>query len=154
MKRRSSSGKKSGTKQSHSLRLIDKPPIAYLGPGAFAALANGCGLLLGSQRRGWVDLVAYEPHPEASCKELVDRRFADRGERPDLDVVGIVLAKTKLERRHDFLVRELVPGDVILALTGERNKPQVYVHLGDRWEPARLKMSRAGAATSARSGHR
>jgi hypothetical protein len=84
-------------------------------------------------------MLAYEPHPEASCKELVARRFEDP---PEWDVVGIVLSKKELVRRHDFLVRELVPGDVVLALTDDEAIPQVYVNLGDEWMPARLKISR------------
>jgi hypothetical protein len=96
-------------------------------------------------------MLAYEPYPKASCRELVARRFEDP---PEWDVVGIVLAKKDLERRHDFLVRELVPGDVVLALTDDDTKPQVFVNLGDEWTPARLKMSRAGAVTSARSRRR
>jgi hypothetical protein len=151
MKRRPSSGEKARSAKTHPARLIEKIPIVYLGPGALGALKEGYGLLLGAQRPGWVDVLAYRPLPGASWRELTRRRFEDPPER---DIVGIVLSEKDFERNNRALARELVPGDVLLALTDEDRIPQIFVHLGDQWAPARLRVSRGGTVTSARSRRR
>jgi hypothetical protein len=128
--------------------LIQKIPTVYLGPGARDALSEGCGLLLGAQRPGWVDVLAYETMSCVSWKEIARRRF---DEPPERDIVGIALSKKDFERSRKALVRELVPGDVLLTLSDKDTTPQIYIHLGDRWAAARLEMSRGGSSTSTRS---
>jgi hypothetical protein len=150
MKRRSSLAGRIRSDKTHPARLIEKIPTVYLGPGALDALEVGCGLLLGAQRPGWVDVLDYKPLSGASWRELTRRRFEDPPER---DIVGIVLSKKDFERVNDALIRELVPGDVLLAFTDERTIPQMFVHLGDQWVAARLKVSGGGTVTSARSRH-
>jgi hypothetical protein len=114
-------------------------PVVYLGPDASEALEEGRGVLLGAQRPGWVDAVHFRAAPAGPWKELIERRF-----RPHrtLEPVGIVLAASELRRLGQALARELVPGDVVLAVPARRGKPVAYVNRGDRLAPARLKISR------------
>jgi hypothetical protein len=119
-----------------------------LGPEARNALKEGSGLLLGAQRPGWVDVLGYEPLFREGWKEIVRRRFDDPPER---DVVGVALPEKDFERSRDALIRELVPGDVLLVLGEKDTTPQIYIHLGDRWASARLEISRGGPSISTRS---
>ena len=151
MKRRSSLAGRIRSDKTHPARLIDKIPTVYLGPGALDALEVGCGLLLGAQRPGWVDVLDYKPLSGASWRKLTRRRFEDPPER---DIVGIVLSKKEFERNKEALVRELVPGDVLLTLTDEGTIPQIFVHLGDQWAAARLKVTGGGTFTSVQSRRR
>jgi hypothetical protein len=104
-------------------------------------LEEGRGILLGSQRPGWVDAIAFQQCPAGGWKELVERRFCQGGR---LDPVGIVLSRTDLRRVERELARELVPGDVVIALPESTGKPEAYVNLGDMLASATLKISRAG----------
>jgi hypothetical protein len=47
-------------------------------------------------------------------------------------VVGLGLPEEALRRRESALLRELVPGDVVMTERGVR------VHLGDAWAQAKL----------------
>lgn len=141
MKRRLSPAGSIRSGKTHPARLIEKIPTVYLGPGALDAAEGGCGLLVGAQRPGWVDVLDYLPFPGASWRELTRRRFEDP---PEWDIVGIVLSKKDFERVNRALVRELVPGDVLLISAGEEAIPQIFIHLGDQWSAARLKVSRGG----------
>ena len=123
---------------SHS-HILTPAPVVYLGPDALEALEEGRGVLLGAQRPGWVDAVRFRAVPAGPWKELIERRFRAHG---PLEPVGIVLARTELRRVGKALARELVPGDVVLAVPARRGKPVVYVNRGDRLAPARLKISR------------
>jgi hypothetical protein len=107
-----------------------------LGPAALTALEEGRGILLGSQRPGWVDAIAFQQCPAGGWKELVERRFCQGGR---LDPVGIVLSRTDLRRVERELARELI------ALPESTGKPEAYVNLGDMLASATLKISRAGA---------
>jgi hypothetical protein len=103
------------------------------------ALEEGRGLLLGAQRPGWVDAVRFRAARAGSWKGLIERRFGAHG---TLEPVGIVLGGSELRRLGRALARELVPGDVVLAVPARRGKPVVYVNRGDRLARARLKISR------------
>jgi len=119
--------------------------VVYLGPDAMEALEEGRGVLLGAQRPGWVDAVRFSAAPAGSWTELVERRFRSRRA---LQPVGIVIRGSELRRYAQALARELVPGDVVLAVPAKPTKypkggkPRAYVNRGDRLAPARLKVSR------------
>lgn len=133
-------------------RVLQKVPAIYLGPNALGSLDKGRGVLRGAQRPGRVDILSFEPHSGRSRRALIDSRFAGGG---DWDAVGIVLARQEVERLQLTLVSELVPGDVVLAVPEkDGDKTEAYVNLGDRLAPARLEITRARGATSARSRHR
>ncbi len=139
MKRPSSSSGSRRTKAAGRL-LVETPPVVYLGPDALAALEKGRGILLGAQRPGWIDALVYEPIPGTNWRQVVEARFAGGG---DWDVVGVVLTREELELRQKTLARDLVPGDVVLALTTGSAGARAYVNLGDRWAPTRLKITRS-----------
>ncbi len=123
-------------------RIIASIPVVYLGPDAMEALEEGRGVLLGAQRPGWVDAVRFSAAPAGSWTELVDRRFRSR---PALQPVGIVMRGSEVRRFGRALARELVPGDIVLAVPAKptkSGKPRAYVNQGDRLAPARLKVSR------------
>lgn len=97
------------------------------------------GVLLGSHRPGWVDAVRFCAAPAGAWRELIERRF-----RPHraLEPVGIVLTGGEVRRLGAVLARELVPGDVVLAVPVKSGRPVAYVNRGDRLARARLKISR------------
>jgi len=88
-----------------------------------------------------VDALCFDPAPRSKWKDLVDRRFRSR---LGLEAVGIVLSPPELRRLAPTLVRELVPGDVVLTVPVRRGQSRAYVNRGDRLAPARLKITRAG----------
>jgi len=133
--------RKSPPRDSRRFRLIESSPVVYLGPGALGAMAEGRGILLGAQRPGWVDALCFDPAPRGKWKDLVDQRFRSR---LGLEAVGIVLSPPELRRLAPTLVRELVPGDVVLTVPVRRGQSRAYVNRGDRLAPARLKITRAG----------
>ena len=154
MKPASSGSRRAAMGSPASQLLEQRSPVVYLGPGAIRALEGEKGILLGAQRPGWVDLLIFESYPGAGWRELVERRFKGRVE---WDVVGVVLSRSELVSRESSLVRELVPGDVVLTLPEAAEAaegPQVFVNLGDRLAPARLKLTRARPTTSSRSRRR
>ena len=128
------------SRRSSPSRLLIRPPVVYLGPDARKALEEGRGVLLGAQRPGWVDALGFRCAPAGPWRELVERRFRTAD---GLEAVGIVLARNELDRLTVALARELVPGDVVLAVPVRHGKPVVYVNRGDRLTPARLQISRA-----------
>ena len=140
MKRRdtSSAREAGGRRGSNHYRLIDEIPVVYLGPDALGALNRGSGVLLGAQRPGWVDALFFDAAQNGDWKALVDRRFCVVG---DLEPVGIVVSRADFRRLSESLSRELVPGDVVLAIAGKKGKPAAYVNRGDALAPARLKIS-------------
>jgi hypothetical protein len=119
---------------------VEASPVVYLGPDALEALEKGRGVLLGAQRPGWIDALVYESIPGKNWKQVVEARFAGGG---DWDVVGVVLTREELELRGKTLARDLVPGDVVIALSTKNVRARAYVNLGDQWAPARLKISRS-----------
>jgi hypothetical protein len=143
MKRRdtSSARETGGHDGSNRYRLIDEIPVVYLGPDALGALNRGSGVLLGAQRPGWVDALSFDAAQHGDWKTLVDRRFCGGG---DLEPVGIVVSRADFRRLSESLSRELVPGDVVLAIAGgKKGKPAAYVNRGDVLALARLKISGA-----------
>jgi hypothetical protein len=129
--------------------LIETVPLVYVGPDALGALGGGKGLLLGSKRPDWIDVVGFERRSEQKVSGLVDLRLDWKSE--DSEVVGIVLSEEELDKHRKKLIRDLVPGDVLLVPEDTKpRKNRAYVHLGDGLAAARLKLSRA---TSARSRH-
>lgn len=121
-------------------RIVTSTPVVYLGPDAKEALEEARGVLLGAQRPGWVDAVCFSAAPGGAWTELVERRFRSRR---SLQAVGIVLRAKECRRYGQAIARELVPGDVVLAVPVNRGRPRAYVNRGDRLAPARLKISRA-----------
>ena len=151
MKRRkatSDKGRASG--KAKQARLLERVPEVYLGPGAFGSLHGGSGILQGMQRPGRVDLMEFQPLVEGGYRRLIDARFLGSG---DWDTVGIVIRKNELVRRRIALIRDLVPGDVVLACSERNGETAAYVNVGDALLPARLKVSRKkSSSTSALSG--
>ena len=140
MKRRDTSSSREAERGggSNRYRLIHEIPVVYLGPGALGALNRGSGVLLGAQRPGWVDALSFDAAQNGDWKALIDRRFR-LGD--DLEPVGIVVSHADFRRLSKSLARELVPGDVVLAIAGKKGKPAAYVNRGDVLAPARLKIS-------------
>ena len=111
-------------------RLLRDVPKVFVGPDARRALSGDRGLLLGSKRPEWVDVLAFDGHAEASWRRLVALRFEDAGL---WEVVGIGLSSTQFRAVRKRLLGELVPGDVVVTDHGPS------VHLGDTWRKAPLK---------------
>jgi hypothetical protein len=106
------------------------PPRVYVGPNAERALGGERGVLLGSRRAAWVDVLEFDPRPDVGIQRLVDLRFSAAG---SWDVVGLSLSSSDLRRRLVPLLRELVPGDVVLTEKGPR------FHSGAAWVEATLQ---------------
>lgn len=123
-------------------RLLERAPRVYLGPGALPWVTRVKGLLLGAKRPGWVDVVALQPWPKASAKELIALRFS---QDDPLSVVGVVLTVEEVRRHRSMLLRELVPGDVVLGLPERESVLRGYVHCGDILDSAPIKRSRYAA---------
>ena len=145
MKRRKPTATKGlSSRKKTSVRLVERAPEVYLGPGAFEALRFRSGLLQGMQRPGRVDILEFQPVVERGYRRLIESRFSPSG---DWDTVGIVLQVQKLHQHRTALIRDLVPGDVVLVCSEGDKKPVTYVNLGDELSPARLKISRRGTST-------
>jgi hypothetical protein len=95
-------------------------------------------VLLGSRRGTWVDVFEFDPRPGVGIRRLVDLRFSDGG---PWDVVGLSLSSSDLRLRLESLLRELVPGDVVMTEKGPR------VHSGTAWVEAPLLMERRRSST-------
>ena len=145
MRRRARSGSRGAKppRGSSGYRLITKTPLVYLGPGALGALEQQKGILLGAQRPGWVDALAFDPAPNGDWKDLIERRFRQGSA---LEPVGVVLSRPDFRRLGRQLFRDLVPGDVVLTVPARAGRPRAYVNRGDGLAPARLKVSRASAS--------
>lgn len=86
------------------------------------------GILLGAKRPQWVDVVEFEPK-NARLMVLVDARF---GGYPPWEVVGISMLSLEFARARERLLRELVPGDIVVT------EKMASVHVGDAWIEANL----------------
>ncbi|HEY7698107.1 MAG TPA: hypothetical protein VIE88_06795 [Vicinamibacteria bacterium] len=95
-------------------------------------------MLLGSHRADWVDVVEFDPRPTADIRRLVDLRFERAGA---WDVVGLSLSSSDLRGRLRALLRDLVPGDVVMTEKGPK------VHSGAAWVEAPLLTDRGKSAT-------
>jgi hypothetical protein len=100
-----------------------------VGPNAARSLEGERGVLLGSHRADWVDVVEFDPRPADDIRRLVDRRFQSAG---PWDVVGVSLSSSDLRERLEALLRELVPGDIVMTERGAK------VHDGTAWVEAPL----------------
>ncbi|MFQ5791046.1 MAG: hypothetical protein ACE5JI_11300 [Acidobacteriota bacterium] len=120
-------------------RVVDELPVVYLGPGALKVLEKGRGVLLGAQRPGWVDVLFFEAYPHIDWRRLVDFRFDRCG---DWDAVGISLWRSELAACRQSLVRELIPGDVVLTLPKGAGEPRAHVNRGDRLSRSTLRITR------------
>jgi hypothetical protein len=96
------------------------------------------------QRPGRVDVLEFQPVSERGYRRLIESRFGPSG---DWETVGIALEAEELHRHRLALVRDLVPGDVVLVYSKGDKKPASYVNLGDELSPARLKISRIMIST-------
>lgn len=120
---------RSAGKRSSSGPLLARPPKVYLGPGASRALAGNWGLLSGMRRPRWIDVLAIEPCARPRPAEVPALRFGPPGAWP---IVGLSLPESDWRRRAARLLRDLVPGDVVMTEEGAR------VHLGNAWAKAPL----------------
>ena len=107
-----------------------RPSRVYVGPNAERSLGGERGILLGSRRAAWVDVLEFDPRPDVGIRRLVDLRFSGAG---PWDVVGLSLSSSDLTRRRGPLLRELVPGDVVLTEKGPR------FHSGAAWVETALQ---------------
>ena len=112
-----------------------KPPRVYVGPNAQRSLSGERGILLGSRRSDWVDVLEFDPRPNAGVRRLVDLRFSRAG---PWEVVGLSLSSSDLASRNELLLRDLSPGDVVLTEEGPR------FHTGAAWVEAALQKERPG----------
>lgn len=110
-------------------RLVETVPRVYVGPDAQRALAGETGVLLGAKRPQWVDVLEFDPRQGTRWKALVELRFTAF---PPWEVVGLSLSSPEFRKLGDRLLRELVPGDVLVTEDGPS------VHLGDAWTAAKL----------------
>jgi hypothetical protein len=111
-----------------AMALLKRAPSIYVGPAAERSLRGEAGVLLGAHRPDWVDVLEFDPQPSLRLGPLVDHRFRAYGR----EVVGISLPSSELDRSGARLLRDLVPGDVVLTENGAR------VHTGARWLPAKI----------------
>ena len=110
-------------------RLVETVPRVYVGPDAQRALSGEKGVLLGAKRPQWVDVLEFDARPGTQWKALVALRFTAF---PAWEVVGLSLSSPEVRKLGDRLLRELVPGDVLVTEDGPS------VHLGDAWSEAKL----------------
>jgi hypothetical protein len=122
--------------------LLKHTPKIYVGPRAESALQGARCVLLGAQRPRWVDVLELGPCDGGSVTSLVDRRFQGFDE---WEAVGVSLPGREGTRHRSELLRELVPGDVLLS----GGTP--LVHMGDRWERAALVRETRTRARSTKS---
>ena len=135
----SANGRRRASSKAKPARLLERAPEVYLGPGALGSLHRGSGILQGMQRPGRVDLLEFQSVVEGGYRRLIECRFMGSSE---WDTVGIFLRKEELDRRRAALIKDLVPGDIVLACSERGGKPVAYVNVGDTLLPARLKVSR------------
>jgi hypothetical protein len=86
-------------------------------------------VLLGARRPAWIDVLEFDPRPDLAIARLVALRFEAAS---PWDVVGLSFGSRDLAGRLESLLRDLVPGDVILTEKGAR------VHDGVGWIEAPL----------------
>jgi hypothetical protein len=114
-------------------------PRVLVGPNAERALEGERGLLLGAKRMAWVDVLEFDPRPDVTVARLVELRFS---RSVPWDVVGLGLSASDLASRRESLLRDLVPGDVLLTERGP------LVHDGVQWRKAPLVRERFRSKTT------
>jgi hypothetical protein len=113
--------------------ILGRPSCVYVGPNAERSLGGERGILLGSRRSAWVDVLEFDPQPDVGIRRLVDLRFSAA---EPWDVIGLSLSSADLIKRLEPLLRDLVPGDVVLTEKGPR------FHSGAAWVEAPLRTER------------
>lgn len=108
----------------------------YVGPDARRALAGQWGLLRGQKRPGWVDVLGFSPRSKPRASAIGALRFDASNDWP---VVGLSLPEIDWRRGGKTLLRELVPGDVLVTEKGAR------LHLGHVFAVTRLLVDESGA---------
>jgi hypothetical protein len=104
-------------------------PTVHVGPRANGSLRGERGLLLGARRPAWIDVLEFDALPASGARSIIDSRFLPH---PHWDVVGVSLSASELRHRGERLLRELVPGDVLMTERGPR------FHAGWKWIAAPL----------------
>lgn len=110
------------------MRLLERVPRVYVGADARRALKGDKGVLLGAKRPQWVDVLRFEATTATTWASLVELRFASF---QPWEVVGLSLSAREFLKTSERLLRELVPGDILITEKGPS------VHLGDAWTDAR-----------------
>ena len=110
-------------------------PEVFLGADAVAGLDGSRGFLYGEKRHRQVDVLGFEPAPEAALEGLVERRL-DRSEIQGWRIVGVAVELADVERGGETLLEGLVAGDVVIAAAaaaapGRRPALRILVHRGD-----------------------
>ena len=114
-------------------RLVHALPEVFLGADAVAGLDGSRGFLVGEKRHRQVDVLGFEPAPEAALEGLVERRL-DRSEVQGWRIVGVAVEMADVERGGETLLDGLVAGDVVIAaaaVPGRRPGLRILVHRGD-----------------------
>ncbi len=104
-----------------------------MGPNAVRSLGGERGVLFGTRRAAWIDILEFDPRPGVGIPRLVDLRFSQAG---PWDIVGLSLSSLELAARRESLLVDLVPGDVVLTENGPR------FHSGAAWVKAPLVRER------------
>ena len=135
-------------------RLIDRPPVVYVGPGALPLLGRREVLLVGRKGAEWVDVTGVLCPRGDTFEALLAERLEETPER-GTELVGVAVGARRLRRHRRQLVEELVPGDVILACSAGAAL-RAYVHDGRGLTEAPVRASRHArlVTTSARRGRR
>ena len=100
-------------------RLVHALPEVFLGADAVGGLDGSRGFLYGEKRHRQVDILGFEPAPEAmdgpaALEALVLRRL-DRSEIQGWRIVGVAVEMADVERGRETLLKGLVAGDVVIA---------------------------------------
>ncbi len=118
-------------------------PEVFLGADALAGLDGSRGFLYGEKRHRQVDVLGFEPAPEAgrgpAALEAVVERRLDRSGIQGWRIVGVAVESADLERGGKVLLEGLVAGDVVIAAgvppaaaaPGRRPALRILVHRGD-----------------------
>ena len=110
-------------------RLIAPVPKIFFGPDAIRAKQGDKGILLGMRHAQWIDVRSFEPRSAEKIPALVRLRFASFH---PWEAVGLGLPARAFQRFERVLLRDLVPGDVIVTQDG------AVLHLGDMWHRTKL----------------
>ena len=130
-----------GGARSAPRRLVRALPEVFLGADAVAGLDGSRGFLYGEKRHRQVDILGFEPAPEAmrgpaALDSLVERRL-DRSEIQGWRIVGVAVEWADVERGREALLEGLVAGDVVIAAGGAATAPErrpglrILIHRGD-----------------------
>ena len=148
-------------------RLVHSLPEVFLGADAIAGLDGSRGFLVGEKRHRQVDVLGFEPVPEAgrgpaALEALVEGRL-DRSGIQGWRIVGVAVESADLEGGGKALLEGLVAGDVVIAAGGGVTPPErrpdlrILVHRGDCLAEVRelarvriLRRRRPGAPASGR----